>query len=336
MLIALSILLISLGIIIYSCEVFTNAVEWLGKKLKVGEGVVGSIFAAVGTALPETVVPIMAILFGGKEGIDVGIGAIAGAPFMLSTLAFFITGLAVVLYTFSKKRRIEMEVNSEIISRDIGFFIVVYSIAVLTTFVDLMVFRAGVVIFLIGSYMYYIYKTVKRDNFNESGLKLEELFFTRWFKLKPKRRVILGQLFLALGGIIIGAHFFVDGLKETAHILHVPSLVLSLILTPIATELPEKFNSIIWIGKGKDTLALGNITGAMVFQSCIPVAVGILFTPWHLDKITLFSALMAILSGFMNYVALKLNNRMSAKILILSGVFYLGFIIYTFLTMKLV
>ncbi len=43
-----------------------------------------------------------------------------------------------------------------------------------------------------------------------------------------------------------------------------------LLVAPIATELPEKFNAVIWIRQGKDTLAMGNITGAMVFQASIP------------------------------------------------------------------
>ena len=53
--------------------------------------------------------------------------------------------------------------------------------------------------------------------------------------------------------------------------------LLALVIAPIATELPEKFNSLIWVRQGKDTLAMGNITGAMVFQSCIPTAVALIF-----------------------------------------------------------
>ena len=55
-------------------------------------------------------------------------------------------------------------------------------------------------------------------------------------------------------------------------------LVLSLVLAPLATELPEKANSFFWVREGKDTLALGNITGAMVFQSLIPISFGLAFT----------------------------------------------------------
>src|SRR6266496_2427446 len=76
-------LLSTLAIILLGAAVFTNGLEWFGKKLNLTDGAVGSIFAAVGTALPETLVPIVAIIFGSKEaGHAIGIGAIIGAPFM--------------------------------------------------------------------------------------------------------------------------------------------------------------------------------------------------------------------------------------------------------------
>ncbi len=83
--------------------------------------------------------------------------------------------------------------------------------------------------------------------------------------------------------MIIGARLFVANIQTVADRLDVPVLILALILSPLATELPEKFNSVIWVRQRKDTLAMGNISGAMVFQSCIPVSVGLIFTPWELD-----------------------------------------------------
>ena len=85
------ILCIALVVILIGAEVFTNALEHLGERLGISEGVTGSIFAAVGTALPETMVPIFAILSSsGSMEVrhEVGVGAILGAPLMLSTLAF--------------------------------------------------------------------------------------------------------------------------------------------------------------------------------------------------------------------------------------------------------
>jgi len=121
-------------------------------------------------------------------------------------------------------------------------------------------------------------------------------------------------------------------MESTAHVLNISPLIIALILAPVATELPEKFNSVIWIGKKKDTLALGNITGAMVFQSCIPVSIGLLFTSWNLNDIALFSALVSILSGLMNYISIKIYNKMSPYVLMLSGLFYLALIAYITVT----
>ncbi|HNC05350.1 MAG TPA: hypothetical protein PLS38_03490, partial [Solirubrobacterales bacterium] len=57
-------LLFSFAIILTGALLFTNAIEWLGHKLNLGEGAVGSILAAVGTAMPETLIPIVAIIGG--------------------------------------------------------------------------------------------------------------------------------------------------------------------------------------------------------------------------------------------------------------------------------
>ena len=93
------VLLVSLVVILFAAELFTNGIEWMGRKLGLGEGAVGSVLAAVGTALPETLIPIIAIVFATAEGAhEVGVGAILGAPFMLSTLAMFVTGVGVFAF----------------------------------------------------------------------------------------------------------------------------------------------------------------------------------------------------------------------------------------------
>ncbi len=91
------VLVLAFLIILVGAELFTNGIEWFGRKLGLAEGAVGSVLAAVGTALPETMIPIIAILFAtGEHSAEVGIGAILGAPFMLATLAMFVTGVAVL------------------------------------------------------------------------------------------------------------------------------------------------------------------------------------------------------------------------------------------------
>src|SRR5882672_4207853 len=93
----LAILGVGLVVILAGSELFTNGIEWFGHKLDLAEGAVGSVLAAVGTALPETTIPLIAILFtGGAAANDVGIGAILGAPFMLATLAMAVLGITVL------------------------------------------------------------------------------------------------------------------------------------------------------------------------------------------------------------------------------------------------
>ncbi|MFN3397691.1 MAG: sodium:calcium antiporter, partial [Sulfurimicrobium sp.] len=91
-------LLLMLVVILIAAEVFTNALEHLGEKLKISEGVTGSLFAAIGTALPETMVPLLAIFAGTTDthvNEEIGVGAILGAPLMLSTLSLFVISQAV-------------------------------------------------------------------------------------------------------------------------------------------------------------------------------------------------------------------------------------------------
>ncbi len=107
----------SLAVILVAAELFTNGIEWFGHKLNLAEGAVGSVLAAVATAMPETLIPVIAILgpviLGGDPEAShaIGVGAILGAPFMLSTLAMFVTGIAIVFCAGRGRRGTEMRVN---------------------------------------------------------------------------------------------------------------------------------------------------------------------------------------------------------------------------------
>jgi cation:H+ antiporter len=113
----------------------------------------------------------------------------------------------------------------------------------------------------------------------------------------------------------------------TAETIDLPAGLVALILAPLATEFPEKINSVLWVREGKDTLALGNITGAMVFQSTVPVMFGVLFTSWELGPLNFLSATLALASGGFVYVALRRAAALHSWHLMVGGVFYLAFLI---------
>lgn len=326
---AITMTLLSLALILIACSIFVNAVEWLGKVLNLHQGMVGSVFAAVGTALPETIIPIIAILYAtGQEADAIGIGAIVGAPFMLGTLAFFISGLAVIIYARMGRRSFTMNVDADIFAKDLLFFIVIYGIAVLTAFIhhNSMIIKALIAIILLLAYWYYLRVIMAHDA--EMVGDCEPLYLSRFLKLPVSLRWIMVQLLVALLGIAYGAHLFIGYVEDLSVIIGVAPLILSIIITPIATELPEKMNSVIWIGKARDTLALGNISGAMVFQSSFPVVFGILFTPWNLQGATLVSALLALSAASINLLWLKTKKTVNPYVLMFSGVFYLAFMLY--------
>lgn len=328
MTIEIPMLFLSLGMILLASVVFTNGIELLGHRGGLHQGITGSILAAVGTALPETIIPVIAILFFHTASSHaVGIGAIAGAPFMLATLAFCITGLAVMAYSLAGKRTWVMHTDAPGVLRDLGYFIILYSLAILASFLHhIPVIRWTIACGLVLGYVLYIRQTLASD-----GHEVEEvdiLHFSKYLGLPENRTTIVIQVIASLLLMMWGAHMFVGYVTAVSTNMGVSALILSMIITPIATELPEKCNSVIWIGKRKDILAMGNITGAMVFQSSFPVAFGVAFTSWDLAGVPLVSALLALAAALLVYGWVRFRRTLHPGLLAACATFYIAFIVY--------
>lgn len=328
--------LLNLCLIVGCCVVFTNAVEHMGKLYKLNEGAVGSILAAVGTALPETIVPLVAILGAYlahtdvNVGKEIGIGAILGAPFLLSTLAMFVTGLAVLAFWKMGKRGHAMNAHYEVMFRDLKFFFISYTIAIAAGFIPYKYAKFACAVVLFAYYILYVFRTLNCAHCEGmEGEELDELLFTKILK-KYNKLVVWIQIIVSISLLIVFAHMFVGQIQFFAKLFSINPLVLSLILAPIATELPEKFNSVLWVSQSKDTLALGNITGAMVFQSCIPTAIGILLTPWVFGMESVINIILVYLSTVILFINLFKDRAFSPHILITCGAFYVIYIIYIF------
>lgn len=321
-----------LVLIVAASEIFTNAIESLGSKLKFSEGVTGSIFAAVGTALPETMVPLVAI-FGGNSAHaseEVGVGAILGAPFMLATLAMFLIGISVWRFKGARNKETLMPERSGF-RRDIEFFLFAFTLAFLVAFTpyEYRLVRVFVALVLVLTYFYYVLETIKASAaLVDGGHATEEgkgLYLG--VILKDHMAVVVLQLLFALALIIIGAKGFVNEVEVLAEVFHIPIIALSLLIVPVATELPEKINSILWIRKGKDTMAVGNITGAMVFQGSLLPAIGIFLTPWTLNLTVLTSSVITIIAGvWLYFIAMRVKN-ITPRFFILNGLLYITFVI---------
>jgi cation:H+ antiporter len=327
----LILLALSFGIILLGSEFFTNGVEWAGERFGLAEAAVGSLLAAVGTALPETFIPAIALFMSrGHPGPHsaVGVGAIVGAPLMLSTVALLVMGVATLVFR-GRRKRAGLKVAREDGRRDLGFFLPVFvAVILLGGLVDLgPMLRRMCAVLLLFVYVFYAWTMLQIGRSAEAevehGLYFERLLGGR--AEAPRLWVTVAQVIAGTAAILFGAREFVDQIVLFSAHAGISPGVLSLILSPLATELPEKYNSVVWIRQRKDHLALGNITGAMVFQSCIPVALGLAYTPWHLGAPELLAGGVTIVSSALLYASLR-DSELKTPTLMLGGVAYAVFL----------
>lgn len=333
----------ALVVILAGAELFTNGIEWVGHKLDLAEGAVGSVLAAVGTALPETMIPIIAIGFGGGgHATDaVGVGAILGAPFMLATLAMFVTGLGIVAWRGRRPTGTGMPIDTTVLAHDVRYFAIAYALAIGAALLppEIAVAKLAVAAVLVGIYVWYVKAHLGADgDGNGDAHHLAPLRFRRFDRRHhrrspavPRLRIVGVQVAAALGCIVLGAYAFVGAVDRIAESIGVHQVLLALVIAPIATELPEKANSLLWVRRSKDTLAMGNITGAMVFQAAIPTVVALVFASetWRIteDSMLAFaSAGIAFASAAAIFVPMARRGRLDGRALLVGGFFYLGYL----------
>jgi cation:H+ antiporter len=216
---------------------------------------------------------------------------------------------------------------------------VCYALAIAVAFVpaDIVIVRVLVAIVLVGIYVWYVKEHFGAEA-SDDEVDLPPLRFhriDRWADRAdpgvPSLPVVSIQVLFSLACIIIGAFVFVDAVGSVSMELGVDEALRALVIAPIATELPEKFNSILWVRQGKDTLAMGNITGAMVFQSAIPTVVALLFAgaAWTITEgsmLAFASAGIAFASVFVIF-GFGGGAELRGRRLLVGGVFYVLYLI---------
>jgi cation:H+ antiporter len=337
------VLLIVCAAVIYSsCEWFVNAVEWLGERLKVGPLAVGTILAAFGTALPESVVTFVAVVFGDSaESKEIGVGAAMGGPLALATVAYAVTGWMMLV----RRRKHAAAVASRPgtgggtadgagapsdnpgdtnkLARDQTWFIAIFVVKVALGLVAF-AFKPWLGLLFFAAYAVYFWREIRGDGGEHGGSdELEPLLLQRR-RPRPQTWAVIVQTLATLVIIFIASQLFVHQLDAIGPMLGLPAAVTALLLSPIATELPEIMNAIIWVRQGKTPLALANISGAMMIQATVPSGLGLLFTPWRFDTALLLSGL-ATAAAIIYLLFLLRTGRFSAKTMSFAALFYAAF-----------
>jgi cation:H+ antiporter len=320
--IVLGLLLGSAFLIYIACEFFVNGVEWVGRKLAVGQKATGTILAAFGTALPESVVTFVAVTFP-RSAIDkdIGVGAAMGGPLVLGTVAYAVVGATLWI---CKSRLPTGEEGRDLyagLTRDQAWFIVI-SIVKLAVGLTAFAFKPWLGVLFLAAYAAYAWKEMRGEQKIDDE-QLEPLRLTPKAET-PRAWAAILQTVAALAVIFLACRFFVGQLGGLAPYLRLKPQLLSLLISPIATELPETLNAVIWIRQGKVRLALANISGAMMIQATVPTAFGLFATPWLLDRSLVLAGAVTLLSVTALFVGFW-RRRMTRTSLILMASFYVAF-----------
>jgi cation:H+ antiporter len=341
------VLLVACAAVIYvACEWFVNAVEWLGQRLRVGPLAVGTVLAAFGTALPESVVTFVAVVFGtGASQKDIGVGAAMGGPLVLATVAYGVTGWMML----ARRRRAQVDAKELVLAggpagstfaappeqvprddvgdlgklaRDQRWFLAIFVVKVVLGLVAFAV-KPWLGLLFFAAYAVYFWREIRGGGGHGESEDLDPLLLQRR-RPRPATWAVVTQTLATLVVIFAASQVFVRQLDTIGPMLGLPAAVTALLLSPIATELPEIMNAIIWVRQGKTRLALANVSGAMMIQATVPSGLGLLFTPWRFDTALLISGL-ATMAAIGYLLILLRGGRFTAKTVSFAALFYLGF-----------
>jgi cation:H+ antiporter len=317
------------GLIYIACEYFVNAVEWVGHHFGVSRTAVGTVLAAFGTALPESVVTLVAVVFGKTPAAkDIGVGAALGGPLALSTLAYAVVGGIFLLDAARRHKAIAAEFSTARLANDQAWFLGVF---VFKVGLGLVAFAwkpwLGAVFLL--AYGLYVWRELSSEGHaaDEVGEEGREPLKLRPKAENPATAWAILQTVGALVVIFFASQRFVQSLEFVGPGLGLSPQLVALLLSPIATELPEILNAVIWVRQGKTSLALGNISGAMMIQATVPSALGLFFTPWLLGASLLWAAAITMVAIVVMLVLLKRHALTARRLLamaVLYGVFAVG------------
>jgi cation:H+ antiporter len=288
----LSLLVGSAAIIYFSCEGFVNGVEWLGRKLRLNETATGTVLAAFGTALPESVVTLVAVAFGNSPAQkEIGVGAALGGPLALSTVAYAVVGVALLGNgrRLGRGLRPTVEADTARLRHDQLWFLAIFAFKIAP---GLVVFplKPWLGLAFLAAYALYSWHELSRDQESTGSESALEPLKLRPRDPNPAVAWAAIQTFAALVIIFAASHLFVRQIEAVGPRLGLDPPLRALLLSPLATELPETMNAVIWVRQGKERLALANISGAMMIQATVPTAFGLFFTPWLLETPLLIAA----------------------------------------------
>jgi cation:H+ antiporter len=314
----------TLLLVLAASDAFTNAVEWLGAKLDLTRSAAGAVVAAIGSSLPESIVAIVAlVVLRDARSQAIGIGAVLGAPLMLSTVVFCLIGGYALGRSGPFRGTLEAPLRSTLFG--MSLFLCAFAVVLAASFVPSPTAHVFATVILLVVYAVYL-------AYHLRGSQQESEPSPPRLRIAPRASdpplfLIVTQLVIALVVTVFASRWFVVSIGQAATTLRLAPFLVSLFLSPIATELPEATNVVTWMIRDEDSLALANVLGAMMFQTSIACSIALLATPWHLSASALSAGAAALLAVGVIVVWTLARRRLEPLAFVLSGVWYVAYLL---------
>ncbi len=270
-----------LGELILASWILSYGAEHLS--VRFGAKFVGRTLLSVATTLPEIAIVIYAASVGLYE---VAIGAGLGSNILMMTLGLALM-LLIATTRLSKAPLKRIDVSTFKIDK---VFLLVSALISAVLLLDGYNFIDGFI--FVGMFVAYIliaYIEMKREQ------KISEPATVRTIEGKSvptpvhistnKKDMTKAVLAFVVGtiGIVVGAGPFIHSLQTFSEDIGVSTIVLAVIISPIAGEMPEKISMMILARKGAagTAIAIANVLGSKILNNSLLLGVAILAAMYH-------------------------------------------------------
>jgi cation:H+ antiporter len=256
-----------LGELIFASWLLSDGAEHLAERW--GGRFVGRTLLSIATTLPEIGIVVAAA----KDGsYGAALGSALGSNLFMMTF-----GLAIMLIiaTTRLSKAPEKFINVKEFGLD-KIFLVLTAVAGAILFIDGYDVLDG--IFFSGMFAVYLAFAFREMKKEKKVIPLEKNLHED-SQIKPKKHFARAMILFVAGtvGIFIGAEPFVHALEGVSVDLGVSIVVLAVIVSPIAGEMPEKISMILLARKGAGgaSIAVANVLGSKILNNTLLLSVAV-------------------------------------------------------------
>ena len=306
----LTTMLLWLGELTVASWILSYGAEHLSKKY--GGKFVGRTLLSVATTLPEIAIVVYAAA-GGFYGVAIGAGL--GSNLLMMTLGLAIM-LLIATTRLSKAPLRGIDVSPFKLDKIFLLITAVVSAVLFINgynYIDGIVFAVMFVAYLAMALIEMKAEKAKQTKstdllHNMGGQEIAEVKEEHNPNNRFDKQMLKASLAFLAGtlGILLGAEPFIHSLQGFSTEVGISAVILAIIISPIAGEMPEKVSMMILARKGAigATIAVANVLGSKILNNTLLLAVAVFGAMYH--------------GGF--YTSIGLNNLLAYQVMLVTSV----------------